>query len=155
MNTHNVKPQTPCIDLVDWNALTEAGAICVLCRRIGVNLRVSPEGKLKATGDALMATLPYIADISSRYRGAIIAYLLHLPSSDVTDEQDSVNILANVQALDVTIADYCAVIGCSIDYREKLLSVRRRMPAYLLMQNLCAFRAWLYEVKEGGDHGHK
>ena len=130
---------------MDWNTLTEAGAFCELCDRMGVTLRVDPDGKLKATGNTLAT--PYIADIAARYRGAFIAHLLNPPAPDVSVEQDNVNIITNVQALDVTIADYCAAVGHTVEHREKLLSLRRRMAPAYLVQNLCAFRAWLYEAK--------
>ncbi len=138
--------------LTDWNALTEVDAFCELCDRLGVTLRVDPDGKLKATGNT-QAT-PYIADIAARYRGAIIAHLLNLPAPDVADDQDNVNILSNVQALDVTIAEYCAAAGRTVEHRDKLLLVRRSMAAVYLVQNLCAFRVWLYEAKKGGNHGN-
>ena len=89
----------------------------------------------------------YLGDIMPRYKGQVIARLLELPAPDVSDEQDRANILANTQALDVTITDYCASVRHSIEHRDKLLTVRRKMAPYLLVQNLCAFRAWLYEVK--------
>ena len=119
-----------------------------LCRRIEVTMSVNQDGKLSATGNTKAAQM-YLGDIAPRYRGAIIAHLLGLPAPDVTDDQDNTNILANAQALDVTIADYCAAAGHTIEHRDKLLSVRRRMAAYLLVQNLCAFRAWLYCAKGG------
>ena len=136
--------------LMDWNTLTEAGAFCELCDRLGVTLRVDTDGKLKATGNTLATS--YIADIASRYRGAIIAYLLGLPAPEVSDEQDNQYIEANCQALDVTITEYCAAAGRTIEHRDNLLSVRRNMAAYLLAQNLCAFRAWLYETKKRKTH---
>ena len=148
MNAQNLKQHhAHHAGLMDWNALTEAGAFCELCDRMGVTLRVDPDGKLKATGNTLAT--PYIADIAGRYRGAFIAHLLNLPAPDVTDEQDNANIRANCQALDVTIADYCAAAGHMLEHREKLLSVRRRMASYLLLQNICAFRAWLFEIENG------
>ena len=130
----------------DWNALTEPEAFVELCNRIGVTLRVGFDGTLKASGNT-KAAQPYIADIAARYRGAFIAHLLNLPAPDVSVEQDNVNTITNVQALDVTIADYCAAVGHTVEHREKLLSVRRRMTPAYLVQNLCAFRAWLYEAK--------
>lgn len=146
MNAQNMKQHhAHHAELMDWNALTEAGAFCELCDRMGVTLRVDPDGKLKATGNTLAT--PYIADIAARYRGAFIAHLLNPPAPDVSVEQDNVNIITNVQALDVTIADYCAAVGHTVEHREKLLSLRRRMAPAYLVQNLCAFRAWLYEAK--------
>lgn len=132
-------------DVFDWNALTEPEAFVALCDRIGVSLRVDPDGTLKATGNTKVAQR-YIADIAARYRGAIIAHLLKLPLPGISDKQDNENILANAQALDATITDYCAAAGHTPEHREKLLAVRRRMAAIYLVQNLCAFRAWLHEV---------
>lgn len=132
--------------ILDWNALTEAGAVCELANRIGVTLHVTPDGNLKATGNAKAAKL-YLADIAARYRGAIIAHLLHLTLPEISDEQDMVNIGANAQALDVAITEYCAAVGYTVEHRDKLLAIRRRMAPCYMLQNLCAFRAWLYEVQ--------
>lgn len=140
----------PIYDVFDWNALTEPEAFIALCDRIGVSLRVDPDGTLKATGNT-KAAKPYIADIAARYRGAVIAHLLNLPLPEISDEQDRKNIGANYPALDITIAEYCAAVGHTVEHREKLLTVRRSMAAYLLVQNLCAFRAWLYVAKGGGN----
>lgn len=130
----------------DWNALTESESFIALCDSIGVSLRVDPDGTLRAGGN-VKAAQPYIADIAARYRGAIIAHLLHLPLPEISDEQDRDNIGANVQALDVTIAEYCEVVEHTQEHRGKLLTVRRRMAPVYLVQNICAFRAWLYEVR--------
>jgi hypothetical protein len=147
MSAHNLKHRVAPAGLIDWNTLTEAGAFCKLCDRLGVTLRVDPDGTLKATGNT-KAAHPYIADIAARYRGAIIAHLLGLPVPEVSDNQDNQNIMANCQALDETIAGYCAAVGHNIDHRDKLLSLRRRMAPVYLVQNLCAFRAWLYKTTQ-------
>ncbi len=132
--------------LLDWNGLSEVQAILELCRRMDIILTVTPDGRLSATGNT-KAAHEYLGDIAPRYRGAIIAHLLNLPAPDVTDEQDDVNILANVQALDITIAAYCLVVGYTPERRDRLLSVRRSMAAAYLVQNLCAFRVWLCEAQ--------
>ena len=132
--------------VLDWCALSEVQAIMELCNRMEITMRANPDGKLSATGNT-KAAHEYLGDIAPRYRGAVNAHLLNLPAPDVAVEQDNVNIITNVQALDVTIADYCAAVGHTVEHREKLLSVRRRMTPAYLVQNLCAFRAWLYEAK--------
>ena len=138
------------LDVFDWNALAEPEAFIALCDRVGVSLRVDPDGALKATGNT-KAAQPYIADIAARYRGAIIAHLLHLPLPEISDEQDRANIGANAQALDVAITEYCAAAGHTVEHREKLLAVRWRMAPCYLLQNICAFRAWLYVAKGRGN----
>jgi hypothetical protein len=146
MSAHNLKHRVAPAGLMDWNALTEAGAFCELCARLSVTLRVDPDGKLKATGNT--QAIPYVADIAARYRGAIIAHLLGLPVPEELDNQDNQNIMANCQSLDVTIVEYCAAAGHTIEHRDKLLSLRRRMAPVYLVQNLCAFRAWLYKTTQ-------
>ena len=154
MNAQHATKKKQAAPVLDWCALSEVQAIMELCNRIEVTMSVNPDGKLSATGNTKAAQM-YLGDIAPRYRGAIIAHLLNLPAPDVTDEQDNTNILANVQALDVTIADYYAAAGHSTEHRDKLLSVRRSMAPCYMLQNLCAFRAWLHEVKKGGDHGNE
>ena len=150
-NPNTRQPENGSIpNVFDWNALAEPEAFIALCDRIGVKLRVDPDGTLKAGGNTKEAH-HYIADIAARYRGAIIAHLLHLPLPEISEEQDRANILANAQALDATITEYCAAVGHTVEHREKLLTVRRSMAAYLLVQNLCAFRAWLYVAKGRGN----
>jgi len=134
---------------IDWNALTVAQAFIELCNRIGVKLRVDPEGKLKATGYT-KESQPYIADIVTRCRGSVIAHLLNLPLPDISAEEENANFRLNAQALDVTITEYCAAVGHTTEHREKLLSLRRHMAPIYIMQNLCAFRAWLYETNQKG-----
>jgi hypothetical protein len=155
MSAKAMKPSTVAPILFDWNALTEAAAFVELSRRLGVTLTVKPDGGLSASGNTETVRL-YLADIAARHRGRIIAYLLQLPPPMIeTDEQvrqEQENILATAQALDVTIADYCRAARHPDEYRERLLEVRRRMAPALLVQNLCAFRWWLFEVREG-NHG--
>lgn len=157
----NIQPVTtkkqamPVIDwcnmpVINWCELSEVQAIIELCARLNIGLRVNDEGKLSATGNTGAAP-KYLKDITSRYRGAVIAHLLNLPAPDVSDEQDSLNIAANCQALDVTITEYCAAAGRTAEYREKLLEARRRMAPASLVQNLCAFRAWLYAANSSGN----
>jgi hypothetical protein len=62
MSAHNLKHRVAPAGLMDWNALTEAGAFCELCARLSVTLRVDPDGKLKATGNT--QAIPYVADIA-------------------------------------------------------------------------------------------
>ncbi len=149
-----IKKEQAAQAVFDWNGLSEVQAIMELCNRMEITMSVNPDGKLSATGNT-KAAHEYLGDIAPRYRGAVIAHLLALPAPDVSVDQDNVNILANVQALDATIAAYCAAAGRTIEHRDMLLSVRRRMAAYLLVQNLCAFRVWLYEAKKGSDHGNQ
>ncbi len=136
--------------VVDWSAFIEAEAFCTMANRLGISLSVLPDGRLKAHGDT-NTIQTYLADIAARYRGAIIAHLLNLPAPEVTDQQDSANILANAQALDVAITEYCATSGKTSEYRDRLLSVRRRMAPAYLFQNLCAFRTWLYAARQGQE----
>lgn len=138
--------------VINWCELSEVQAIIELCTRLNIGLRVNDEGKLSATGNT--GAIPkYLSDITDRYRGAVIAHLLDLPAPEVTDQQDSLNIAAIRQALDMTIAEYCAVTGQPQEYRDRLLLKRREMAPAQLVQDLCAFRAWLYaaNLRGGGD----
>ena len=132
---------------IDWNTLDEMEAIVRLCERLGVSLRVDSDGNLKATGNTKAARL-YLADIAARYRPAIIAHRLGLAAPKISDAEDDHNIIANAQALDAVIGEYTAAAGLPAEYRDGLLATRRKMPAALLVQNLCAFRCWLFEVKD-------
>ena len=145
MNSQATTKKKQATPVWDWCALSEVQAIMELCRRIEVTMNVNPDGKLSATGNTKAAQI-YLGDIAPRYRGAIIAHLLGLPAPDVTEEQDNQNMTANCQALDVTITKFCVAAGRTAEHRDKLLSVRRCMAAIYLVQNLCAFRAWMYEV---------
>lgn len=145
MNIQSVTTNKPDMSVIDWCTLSEAQAIIELCTRLNIGLSVKPDGRLSAKGNT--GAIPkYLSDITDRYRGAVIAYLLNLPAPDVPDEQDSLNIAANCQSLDVTIAEYCAAAGHTQEYRDRLLLIRREMAPAQLVQNLCAFRAWIYEA---------
>lgn len=132
--------------LLDWNALTEAAAFVELSRRVGVELRVSADGKLSASGNP-ETVRRYLSDIAARYRGAIIAYLLGLPAPDMSPEQDLENILAMSQTLDVTIGEYFQAVERTEEERERIRDARRRMAAVYLVQNVCLFRVWLFELR--------
>lgn len=136
--------------VIDWCTLSEAQAIIELCARLNIGLRVNEEGKLSATGNT-GAVPKYLSDISSRYRGAVIAHLLDLPKPDISKTQDSENIEVIRKALDVTITEYCAAVRHPPEYRERLLAVRRSIAPAYLVQNLCAFRVWLYTVNTWGS----
>lgn len=136
------KPDTP---FTDWDAMSEPEAILELCSRLNIRLSVKPDGGLLARGNT-GALQRFLRDITDRYRGAIIAHLLELSAPEISEAQDSQNIAANCQALDVTIAEYCAAAGRPQEYRDRLLLIRRKMAPVQLVQNLCAFRAWLYEA---------
>jgi len=136
--------------VINWCGLSEVQAIIELCTQLNISLSVKPDGTLWATGNTGAAP-KYLRDITDRYRGAVIARLQNLPAPDVSDEQDSLNIAANCRALDVTITEYCAAAGHSAEYREKLLNVRRSIAPASLVQNLCAFRAWLYAANSEGQ----
>lgn len=129
-----------------WNDMTEAEAIRELCKRCGVLLRVTPDGTLKASGNTKGAH-GYFEDIAAMYRGTIIAHLRGQPVPEISDDEDRANLRQLVQALDKAIADYCEASGKTAAYLDELFNVRRRMCPALLLQNLCAFRAWLYEVR--------
>lgn len=152
MSAKAMKSTTSAHVLIDWNVMTEAEAFVELARRLGVNLAVKPDGGLSASGNTEIVR-QYLADIAALYRGRIIAHLLHLPAPQIETEeecqQDRENILAMSQSLDVAIADYCRADGYPDEHRERLLSIRRRMAPALLVQNLCAFRWWLYELRKG------
>ena len=148
MNTKPATRKKQAAPVLDWCALTEVQAIMELCNRLDIILTVTPDGKLSATGNT-KAAHDYLGDIAPRYRGATIAHLLDLPAPDGSMEQDNVNIIANAQALDVTLTDFCAAAGYTVEHCDKLLAVRRRMAPYLLLQNICAFRAWLFEIENG------
>lgn len=150
MNIQPVTTKKPAMPVINWCELSEVQAIIELCTRLNIGLRVNDEGKLSATGNT-GATPKYLRDITSRYRGAVIAHLLDLPAPEVTDQQDSLNIAANCQSLDVTITEYCAAVGHPEEYLEKLLTLRRKMAPSVLVQNLCAFRAWLYAANSEGQ----
>lgn len=145
-NNNQVLNIQPVMPVINWCELSEMQAIIELCTRLNIGLRVNEKNKLLEKGN--IAAIPkYVSDLIDRYRGAVIAHLLGLPKPVVSNEQDSLNIAANCQSLDVTITEYCAAVGHSAEYREKLLNVRRRMAPVYLVQNLCAFRAWLYVAK--------
>lgn len=136
--------------VVDWESMTEAGAFCLLCKRLDVVLRVDPDGTLKATGNT-KAAQPYIADIAARYRGEIIAHLLGLPAPSIETpeevQREGEGFIQMAQALDVVMTEYCTAAGHEQAYLDRLLQVRRRMAPYLLVQNLCAFRSWLFGLQ--------
>lgn len=138
--------------VINWCELSEVQAIIELCTRLNIRLSITPDGRISAKGNT-EAIPKYIKDITDRYRAAIIAHLQNLPAPEVTDQQDSLNIEAIRQALDVTITEYCAAAGHTAEYREKLLTLRRSIAPASLVQNLCAFRSWLYaaNLKGGND----
>lgn len=152
MNIQPVTTKKPVMPVIDWCTLSEAQAIIELCTRLNIGLRVNDEGKLSATGNTGAAP-KYLKDITSRYRGAVIAHLQNLPAPEVSDAQDSENIEAIRQALDATITEYCAAVGHPEEHRARILTLRRKMAPSILVQNLCAFRAWLYaaNLKGGND----
>lgn len=119
-----------------------------LCTRLNIRLSITPDGRILAKGNT-EAIPKYIKDITDRYRAVIIAHLQNLPAPEVSDAQDSENIAAIRQALDMTIMEYCAAAGHTAEYCEKLLTLRRSMAPSVLVQNLCAFRAWLYAENTG------
>lgn len=129
----------------DWGAMSEPEAIMELCNRLNIRLNAEPDNRLLAR-DNTGALQGFLRDITDRYRGAIIAHLLELPAPEISEAQDSQNIAANCQSIDVTIAEYCAAVGHTQEYRDRLLLIRREMAPAQLVQNLCAFRAWLYEA---------
>ena len=137
--------------VTDWGAMSEPEAIMELCYRLNIRLNAEPDNKLLARGNT-GALQGFLRDITDRYRGAVIAHLLELPAPEISDTLDSQNIAANCQALDVTIAEYCAAAGHTQEYRDRLLLIRRNMAPSQLVQNLCAFRAWLYAVNLGGGN---
>lgn len=143
MSGQSVTTKKPDFPVINWCGLSEVQAIIELCTRLNIRLSVTSDGRLSAQGNT-GTTDKYFADIARRYRGIVIARLLDLPVPEVTDQQDSLNIAANCQALDATITEYCAAVGHPEEYLEKLLTLRRKMAPSVLVQNLCAFRAWLY-----------
>lgn len=135
---------------VNWELMTRAEAFEELARRIGVTLRVSPEGKLVASGDR-EAAIAYLSDISSLYRGEIIAHLLELPAPAIDARREAEGFIRLAAALDAVMIEYCTAAGYEHSYLERLLQVRLRMAPAYLVQNLCAFRAWLFGLKR--NHG--
>jgi hypothetical protein len=133
----------------DWNLLARAEAFCELARRIGVELRVDPDGKLIAS-DGENAR-KYLADIANQHRAEIVAHLSGLPEPVIETEEEvereAESFIIMAQALDAAIVDYCRATHQTDEHRAKLLAVRRRMAPYLLVQNLCAFRCWLHEAR--------
>ncbi|CAE6727663.1 hypothetical protein [Candidatus Nitrotoga fabula] len=146
MNIQPVTTKKPAMPVINWCELSEVQAIIELCTRLNIGLRVNDEGELLASGNT--GVIPkYLSDITNRYRGAVIGHLQNLPGPDVPDGQNSLNIEAIRQALDVTITEYCMAAGHTVEHRERLLAVRRKIAPVYLVQNLCAFRAWLYVAK--------
>lgn len=152
MNIQPVTTKKADMQVIDWCALSEAKAIIELCTRLNIGLRVNDEGELLAKGNT--GAIPkYLSDITDRYRGAVIAHLQSLPAPDIPDGQNSLNIEAIRQALDVTITEYCTAARHTVEHRERLLAVRRKIAPVYLVQNLCAFRAWLYAANLRGGNG--
>ncbi len=152
MSGQSVTTKKPDLPVINWCGLSEVQAIIELCTRLNIRLSITPDGRISAKGNT-EAIPKYIKDITDRYRAAIIAHLQNLPAPEVTDQQDSLNIAANCKSLDVTIKEYCAAAGHTAGYREKLLTMRRSIAPASLVQNLCAFRAWLYAANSGGGDG--
>lgn len=132
----------------DWNGLSEAGAFLELSRRVGVTLSVTEDGKLTASGSREIVGR-YLLDIATRYRGAIIARLLGLPPPDVLAEVERENVAAISKALDLCIDEFfCIYDPISGEDMGRILDAKKRMPVAYLVQNLCAFRTWLFECEK-------
>ena len=150
MSGQSVTTKKPDLPVINWCGLSEVQAIMKLCTRLNIRLSITPDSRILAKGNT-EAIPKYIKDITDRYRAVIIAHLQNLPAPEVTDQQDSLNIAANCQALDATITEYCAAVGYPEEHRERILTLRRKMAPSILVQNLCAFRVWLYAANTGGS----
>jgi|GEM_PF-3525875 len=128
---------------IDFDTLSEAAACCELAQRLGVFLVVTPDGKLSAKGNADIIRR-YLSDISAEYRGRIVAHKLGLPAPSEAAPEVTRTMIA---ALDADISDYCTAYHFTSEERQRVQDARRRMPPALLVQNICAFRAWIFEAK--------
>ena len=81
------------------------------------------------------------------YRGEIVAHLLGL-KAPVEGKREGEGFILMAKALDAVMIEYCETARYEQSYLDRLLRMRRKMAPSHLVQNLCAFRAWLFGLKQ-------